>query len=74
MTIPENTQEPLLSSEPASEEAPAPAAGEDTGTLPSVEEQFPQLELQAPGRPVPGLQLVVAGFGDNRGTQCLDIE
>ena len=47
MTIPENTQEPLLSSEPASEEAPAPAAGEHTDILPSVEEQFRQLELQA---------------------------
>ena len=47
MTIPDNTQEPLLSSEPASDEAPAPAAGERTDTLPSIEEQFRQLELQA---------------------------
>ena len=47
MTIPENNQEPLLGGEPASEEAPAQAAGEHTDTLPSIEEQFRQLELQA---------------------------
>ncbi|QLQ25918.1 MAG: nucleotide exchange factor GrpE [Dechloromonas sp.] len=47
MTIPKNTQDPLPSSEPAAEEAPAPASGEHTDTLPSVEEQLRQLELLA---------------------------
>lgn len=47
MTIPENTQEPLPESEPVREEAPAAAAGGHTDTLPSIEEQFRQLELQA---------------------------
>jgi molecular chaperone GrpE len=47
MTIPENTQESLLSSEPASDEPPVPAAGEHADTLPSIEEQFRQLELRA---------------------------
>ena len=47
MTIPENTPDPLPSSEPAAEEAPAPASGEHTDTLPSVEEQLRQLELLA---------------------------
>ena len=47
MTIPENTQDPLPGSEPAAEEAPAPASGEHTDTLPSIEEQLRQLELLA---------------------------
>ncbi len=47
MTIPENTEEPLLSSEPASDEPPVPATGEHADTLPSIEEQFRQLELRA---------------------------
>ncbi|MBN8462096.1 MAG: nucleotide exchange factor GrpE [Dechloromonas sp.] len=47
MTIPENTQEPLPESEPVREEAPAAAPGGHTDTLPSIEEQFRQLELQA---------------------------
>jgi molecular chaperone GrpE len=47
MSNPEDTQEPLLGSEPAGEAIPEPAAGEHTDTLPSIEEQFRQLELQA---------------------------
>ena len=47
MTIPENTQEPLLSSEPPAEETPPSPADAHTDTLPSIEEQFRQLELQA---------------------------
>jgi molecular chaperone GrpE len=47
MSNPEDTQEPLLGSEPAGEAIPEPAAGEHTDTLPSFEEQFRQLELQA---------------------------
>ncbi len=47
MTIPENTQDPLPSGAPAAEEAPAPATGGHTDTLPSVEEQLRQLELLA---------------------------
>jgi molecular chaperone GrpE len=46
MTIPENTHDPLPNSEPA-KEAPEPATGEHTDTLPSVEEQLRQLELLA---------------------------
>jgi len=47
MTIPENTQETLLSSEPPTEETPPSPADAHTDTLPSIEEQFRQLELQA---------------------------
>jgi molecular chaperone GrpE len=47
MTIPEDTQDPLPSSEHAAEEPPAPATGEHTDTLPGVEEQLRQLELLA---------------------------
>ncbi|MBL0354626.1 MAG: nucleotide exchange factor GrpE [Candidatus Dechloromonas phosphoritropha] len=47
MTTPENTQELLLGSEPASEETLAPATGKHTDTLPGIEEQIRQLELLA---------------------------
>ena len=47
MSSPENTEEPLLTSEPAIEPPPEPASGDHTDTLPSIEEQFRQLELQA---------------------------
>ncbi len=47
MSTPENPQEPLLGNEPAPEATPAPSAHEHTDTLPSIEEQFRQLELKA---------------------------
>ena len=47
MSNPENAQEPLLGNEPATEASPEPEAGEHTDTLPSIEEQFRRLELQA---------------------------
>ncbi|HQU80590.1 MAG TPA: nucleotide exchange factor GrpE [Azonexus sp.] len=47
MSNPENIQEPLLASEPATEATPEPTAHEHTDTLPSIEEQFRKLELQA---------------------------
>jgi molecular chaperone GrpE len=47
MSTPETPQEPLLGNEPAPETTPGPAAHEHTDTLPSIEEQFRQLELQA---------------------------
>jgi molecular chaperone GrpE len=47
MSNPENAQEPLLGNEPATETSPEPAAAEHTDTLPSIEEQFRHLELQA---------------------------
>ena len=47
MSNPENTEQPLLTSEPAIEPPPEPASGDHTDTLPSIEEQFRQLELQA---------------------------
>ena len=47
MTTPENTQELLLGSEPASEETLAPATGKHTDTVPGIEEQIRQLELLA---------------------------
>ena len=47
MSTPETPQEPLLGNEPAPETTPGPVAHEHTDTLPSIEEQFRQLELQA---------------------------
>ena len=47
MSNPENAQEPLLGNEPAPEVNADPAVGEHTDTLPSIEEQFRQLELQS---------------------------
>ena len=47
MSNPENAQEPLLGNEPATETNPEPVVGEHTDTLPSIEEQFRALELQA---------------------------
>jgi molecular chaperone GrpE len=47
MSNPENAQEPLLGNEPATETNPEPAVQEHTDTLPSIEEQFRRLELQA---------------------------
>jgi len=47
MSNPENAQEPLLGNEPAPEVNSDPAVGEHTDTLPSIEEQFRQLELQS---------------------------
>ena len=47
MSTPETPQEPLLGNEPAPEATPAPTAHEHTDTLPSIEEQFRQLELKA---------------------------
>ncbi|MGB7502123.1 MAG: nucleotide exchange factor GrpE [Azonexus sp.] len=47
MSNPENAQEPLLGNEPAPEVNADPAIGEHTDTLPSIEEQFRQLELQS---------------------------
>jgi molecular chaperone GrpE len=47
MSTPENPQEPLLGNEPAPETTPGPVAHEHTDTLPSIEEQFRQLELKA---------------------------
>ncbi|MFZ2268468.1 MAG: nucleotide exchange factor GrpE [Azonexus sp.] len=43
----ETTQEALLGNEPAVEATAAPATANHTDTLPSVEEQFRQLELKA---------------------------
>ncbi len=50
MSTPETPQEPLLGNEPAPEATPAPTAHEHTDTLPSIEEQFRQLELKAAER------------------------
>jgi len=47
MSNPENPQEPLLDNQPVSEATAAPAPEEHTDTLPSIEEQFRALELQA---------------------------
>ena len=47
MSTPETPQEPLLGNEPAPETTPGPVAHEHTDTLPSIEEQFRQLELKA---------------------------
>ena len=47
MANPENAQEPLLGNEPATEATPEPEAREHTDILPSIEEQFRRLELQA---------------------------
>ena len=47
MSNPENPQEPLLGNEPAIEAVTEPTAHEHTDTLPSIEEQFRRLELQA---------------------------
>jgi len=47
MSNPENAQEPLLGNEPAPEVNADPAVGGHTDTLPSIEEQFRQLELQS---------------------------
>jgi molecular chaperone GrpE len=47
MSNPENPKEPLLDNHPASDTAAAPAPEEHTDTLPSIEEQFRALELQA---------------------------
>jgi molecular chaperone GrpE len=47
MSNPENAQEALLGNEPAPEVNADPVVGEHTDTLPSIEEQFRQLELQS---------------------------
>jgi len=47
MSNPENPQEPLLDNQPASDTGAAPAPEVHTDTLPSIEEQFRALELQA---------------------------
>ena len=47
MSNPENPQEPLLDNQPVSEATAAPAPEEHTDTLPSIEDQFRALELQA---------------------------
>ena len=47
MANPENAQEPLLGNEPATEATPELEGREHTDTLPSIEEQFRRLELQA---------------------------
>ena len=47
MSNPENPQEPLLDNQSVSEATAAPAPEEHTDTLPSIEEQFRALELQA---------------------------
>ena len=47
MSNPENTQDPMLGNEPITEPVVEPAAAGHTDTLPSIQEQFRQLELQA---------------------------
>ncbi len=47
MSNKETTQEELLGNEAISEPVAEPAVAENTDTLPSIEEQFRQLELKA---------------------------
>jgi len=47
MSNPETPQDPMLANEPAVEYAAEPAEAAHTDTLPSIEEQFRQLELKA---------------------------